>query len=410
MRYLKLLAGLIAVSVLCGCAAPKYAESPTCQTWSFNPSANMNRICAYNGEEYFYCDENGSDGSGIYKTKDGINSALLTGEYYHAYQMSANKEYIYLLDSSKFVEIDLLTGAAKEHDDTGAGLYYSEFAVDGNTVFVRVNKITPEINDWYYYKLTSGNGNWLPESAKIVMEKLRVQDARGNYAIRDDDQYSYIYNNDTESRYPGGGILGIRDKDTGRQVFRLMLIDSVVNGQSLLYFQDEKMIFANRQDGGSAFSMLDSGTYKEDFTILENRYLFDMRNIVYENGSIYALLQEQENGGNYWPYNAPQLLAVSDALVCVDVDTGDVTTLYEAESGEERIVGFANQKIYLFQVREASVDCLDIATGAREEFARFEGVDKHKSYAFEMCGRKLFVWGGDDQDPLDFVGAFDYLP
>jgi hypothetical protein len=45
------------------------------------------------------------------------------------------------------------------------------------------------------------------------------------------------------------------------------------------------------------------------------------------------------------------------------------------------------------------------------DFRQLEAV--YRSCSFEMCGKKLFVWGLEDFAeffPTDFVGAFDCLP
>jgi hypothetical protein len=36
-------------------------------------------------------------------------------------------------------------------------------------------------------------------------------------------------------------------------------------------------------------------------------------------------------------------------------------------------------------------------------------LEEYENYAFELCGEKLFVWGGpkDDSLPKIFVGAYD---
>jgi hypothetical protein len=322
--------------------------------------------------------------------------------------MAANSEYVYRLYSPNLSEINLITSKSKESKAS----YYYGLAMDGDEGFVLCDEGKVGDTDFHLYKFNAGDVYQDSGIDVSTLERVQTDSFSGAlYKIRSDDRYWYIYNNEVEMSFQAGGIAGIIDKAENRQVFRNMSSGLMSNGQSLIYFRDDRMIFSDKIDHEpNAFSMIDSEGYVKNYVTFNEGYQYDLNNIYYDETHIYALLQKQKSIGSYSQYNSLQVAAESDALVSVDADTGSVTTLYEAESRIERIIGFANQKIYLFQVKTNSIDCLDLATEIREEFLRFEGADEYKSYAFEMCGKKLFVWGGEGLRPGNFVGAFDYLP
>jgi hypothetical protein len=367
-------------------------------------------FCAYNGEEYFYCDENGPDGPGIYRMKDGAAGSLLTNDYYYASRLEATGEYLYRLNIPRLSETSLATGQTKQLC-TETGPYYYDFTVDADEVFALRNDGKESDFDYHLYRFEAGGIVPGPGADASGLERIQTElPLNGLYTVRHDDQYWYIYrDSETGPGYAARSITGIVDKAENRQVFRNMLSNSISDGQSLIYFRDDKMIFSDSINHvPNAFSMVDAAGYEEYYVTFGEGYQYDLNNIYNDRTYIYALLQKQLPANNFPRYNSVQLVAQSDALVRVDADTGSVTTLYEAESGEERVIGFANQKAYLFQVRTNLIECLDVATGKREDFLQLETV--YRSYSFEMCGKKLFVWGSEDFAeffPTDFVGAFD---
>jgi hypothetical protein len=397
MKYIKISFLLLMLSlIMAGCVSPRVANSPMYSVYSFNSDTIIHNYCTYNGEEYFYYDyaDMRENKYGIYRTKNGKEPSLLT-DVLHVMQMEANETYLYYLDASRRIfQINLETGIEQS---TVEDVMCYEFAVDGNAIFAYGED---KDRDNRFYKFSTEDISQPPEDVMVSLQRDEATDFNNEQIeILSDEKYTYIYSN-----LFSGGMAGIWDKINNKQIYRY----SFDNWATLLYMEKRKALLAPRQEGDeSLLSSYENGFYNEKFMEFPSGYRFTPNNILSKEDGFYALLHKG-NGGRYWGYDAPQIYHESDELIMVNADDGSYEILYEAQDKKERIVGFWNEKIYLFEKSTFGKDIvytLDSNSGEKKKLCEIE--ERCKNYTFELCGEKLFVWGGKNQNSTIFVGAYD---
>ncbi|MDR0851876.1 MAG: hypothetical protein LBN36_05230 [Clostridiales Family XIII bacterium] len=403
MRFLKKMMILVIVSMtLSGCMLP--LPAPLYAAYSFNPNTIMHINSAYNGTEYFYYDLEGIEGSGIYRYKDGQTAELFYSG--GGWSMAASQEYLYVLTSLKLKQISLKDGTVKTTSKEIVDCY--AFSIDQDSIFIFGHDPKAEYTSSkseHCYRLSADDFESPPE---IIIEGLEYDESalqNTKYLLVADEKYDYVCIN---NGLGGAEIAGIFNKETGKQVFRL----PEDRESCVIFLQNEKMIFANRQldvTKSSSLSYYENSSQNREYTVFPFGYYFDTNSFVAEENKIYSLLQKSDSHPQIGDYNIHQKYHISDEIVEVNADDGSYKVIYETTDKNERIVGYANQKVYLYE--NNAIYILDPEAGTREEFCTFE--KQYESYAFDLCGSKIFVWGAEAeirmtiQDIDILVGAYD---
>jgi hypothetical protein len=383
MKCIKTTILLLAILSLSACV--NLEVKPRYVTYSFAPNTILGKQSVFCANNYYYYDGNTSN---IYKLTDAEPELIIEDVIVDA--ISGNKDHLYFLDSPKLYELDLTTGFVGE---TPSDYYFYDVTVYEDDVFIYGGKH----NDYSLYKVTAGNMNQLFESA-VSAQGIEVDDDLGTYEIYTaltDGKYRYIF----EGNYANEKISGVYEKESEKVVFHRNYFNQNYE-ESLIYVKNDFILFVNN-DGELTIK---KDGYSKSLALFPDGYRFHLNNIICDGENVYALLQK-----SLW-YDR-LIRESSDILLSVDMDNGAQSILYKSKNANERIIGYANGFIYIFEL--GVIYCLDPKTDEREIFielpVRYENVPiKYKSYAFEMCGEKLFVWGDSDSAwASDFIGAYD---
>jgi hypothetical protein len=396
-------------ALLVGCLPSKIFNAPQYSTYSFSPNSATHRLCAYNGNEYFYYDlENehstpyGSDGT-IYRIKQGELPSVLIENIYVNERMVVDTEYLYYWTHHRIFQVNLKTGEEKA---TPEKYHLSGFGIDAGIIFASGYFDIELEDDRRLFMFDAEYINKEPELFDNIVksldgfEKLRLQNTP--YASLWDNERIYFYKTDS-IRYMD--VFGIFNKESENRVYSFS-----TDSELSVWFRGSKLLTTDRQSEGSGsyLNMSEEGAFIEKYISFPPKYRYMDNNFIEQDGVLYALLQKEDYNGTVGEYNLPQNMHESDMLVAINPDDGSYEILYETKSKEERIVGYWNETIYLFEKNSSGKDRiyrLDTDSGEKKELCKIE--KRYKNYTFELCGEKLFVWGGENQTSTIFVGAYD---
>jgi hypothetical protein len=371
-----------------GCIPSSISGSPLYATVSFHPDTYFHAQCAFDGDDYYYIDAYGADGSGIYRTTDFQSSELFYQvDGANSTQMQIYDGYLYL-PWDNLTRIRLADGATEVIDFGEYGEYRSEaFSIDQGTIFFEVNNFT----DTYHDSTLIASVDRFSESPERVA--LLQENGGGEY-----DGYDFMT--------PDYGVVS---KTTGDIVFQC--------GLGLCYYNEggNNMVFPSRpmRDGDSLY--IEKGAEEQSISLTP--YHLFRNNILEENDRLILLLQSGDAANVYdsetygYIYNLRQAQHETDALIVFDPETEEIEYLYETSDEDERIVGYYEGRIYLFE--EEVLYRMGLDAQKRDEIGNLE--KGYEDYIFEVCGKKLLVWGATDTDTPGsreyrrnaFVGAFD---
>jgi hypothetical protein len=377
------------------------ANTPTYSAEAFHPNSPWHRQCAYSNGVYYYYDPSGGNSTyrgdaGIFQMIEGKTDALLTRTQ-SAHQMIATDDNLYY---EAITQVNIRT-----KDLLDSERVYDSFFLDKKEDIIFCGN-TNGID-----KLPADDAGALPVDVYSLLPPQSTKDASSGYSIISDGIYDYGINN--EAYYYGDVIIGIHNRETGELVYRD--VENSSYEEYILFLNENEMIFTTYWKANE-LTKFSKNIGIQSFLTLPDSYYFYSNNIVIESGKFLALIQKTDSPHVIGYYNVPGKFHQADALISIDIETGEFEYIYETTKKNERIVGYAKDHVYLFKKglkpfffsRENpdAIYRVDLRTGEEGLFHAFEQASTN--YTFEVCGEKIFVWGDkNNYNDHDFIGAYD---
>jgi hypothetical protein len=402
---LVLLCCLLVAAGLGGCESPEDANSPTYAVHAFHPDVECHMRSAFDGEDYVYYFDGQADEPGgtipmsVLVTKDFAESSQIFEAYPHQLLFAGRQVFSY--GDRGLAKLDAETGQTTKSDP--------EYAWDDIPMYIDRGCTFFSVGQGYpIYRLSCGDiaqtpadaTAWLPDGWQeftaddTAKPQMKVVSANG-YRF-------YILIEKNHEQDDIASIAGISNEATGHVAYSAaengLLCES---GNGAIFRGAGYTSLGKEKDGYFDAAAIDLGglRYAAGGGYATNHFVQD--------GRLVMLLQGGQGNLLSLSYNLPQSMRTADAIVSIDLNSSEVETVYRTEMGDgkkgaERIIGYYEGNVYVFQ--KEAISRLDPKTGERAEIANLG--KQCKNYEFELTGEKLLVWGANRGFP-DFIGAYD---
>lgn len=173
-------------------------------------------------------------------------------------------------------------------------------------------------------------------------------------------------------------------------------IGSIYSNDGWKYFQGNPAYIevSGVKVGANAYMLTFDGGEKDYSDILENEEEGCATTIEFacvEDEKIY-LLYQYGNGPAMYDINSYSFLRVKDAIYAVDVNTQEISLVYDTEDNSEQIAGFSVKRNEMYLVRQDGVYRCDMQ--GNNEVKIVDGF--YKTFVFEECNDNFFIYDASD--------------
>jgi len=352
-------------------------ENYKCMVRAFNPNSVADRFSGRIGNKYYfvsnqelYCiEENG-------EIKPVINNAFpiqLDSEI-----ICTEKNIYYLNDgvvrynpeTGKETKLELAYGNFLELD-----IRYHNLRSYGNTLFVTVLDSQTNGNSHKFV------GIFNDDSATIELfdeNKVRI-DTNNILNVTEYNGYKFFYSDFINARC----ITGILNSENNPVYHD--------GDYAPLYFNGKYGLFVGEYEEGVLLYDFEKNTINDIGYSAKEGYMYIPENTYFSNGNLYILYQQITKTPE-GIYNVENDLHHKDVLAKVDCESWSLDNLYEIENSSERIIGYQDGNMYLFNKNKIYI--LNLQNNTKSELTKFN--KRLKNASFEFCGDRLFVWENDE--------------